>query len=76
MITARKAQCVAPGIIDTSVGVPIWKPTDGELAGAKVKCPLASVGHPNRKGAQLYASEIGRALQAHLPSWRDRFSAR
>jgi lysophospholipase L1-like esterase len=74
VIASRRAQCSAPGVVDTSQGFPIWKPTDSEMTLAKGKCPIASMGHPNRKGAQLYSQKIMQALQPALTRWRDRFA--
>lgn len=74
VIAMRRAQCQTPGVLETSIGRPFWTPTAGEQAEAAAKCPVASMGHPNRRGAQAYADAIGSALQHHLPRWREQFA--
>jgi lysophospholipase L1-like esterase len=74
VIAARRQQCNDPAVLAASIGFPVYRPTDGELAAALVKCPIASMGHPNRRGAQLYANAIAGALQQHVPRWREQFA--
>jgi len=40
-----------------------------------IKCVEASVGHPNVRGAQVYADSITARLGKFLPEWRTRFAA-
>jgi hypothetical protein len=71
----RGTQCTS-GALATSIGVPVYMPTSTELAAAQAKCPIASMGHPNRAGALAYANAIATALQSHYPRWRDRYAQR
>ena len=75
VFAAREALCGST-VLPTSVGFPVWAPTSGELAAARAKCPVASMGHPNRAGAQGYAKAIIAAIQRHLPRWQDRYAQR
>lgn len=74
VITSRTAQCRMPGVLDASIGATVYRTTVDEAALAAVKCPRASMGHPNRRGAQAYADAIVGALQAQLPRWRDTYA--
>ena len=75
VFAARETLCLST-VLPTSVGFPVWSPTGGELAAARAKCPIASMGHPNRAGAQGYATAIVAVIQKHLPRWRDRYAQR
>ncbi len=74
VIAARSVSCHQAGILDRSVGKPV---VPGAAAASDVdmlKCERASMGHPNRTGAQAYVTAIGKAIQPNMASWRERFA--
>ncbi len=74
VIAERGTKCHQAGALDRSVGSPLVPGATAATGVDMLKCERASMGHPNRAGAQAYAAAIATALQGHMPGWRTRYA--
>lgn len=68
--SARQVLCRAPGAIETSLGAPLRRPPASDVEGARQKCFIAALAHPNALGAASYARSVLAAIEPFVPAWQ------